>query len=181
MLNLFCDTEFTTFETLTQQIISLGIVSEDGQHEFYVENTSHLPEFRSDYVQKVIVPMLDYDKYGRTYPWACLDLKDWLEKLPDQEVNFIVDYVGDWHLIQPMLKECPSSKKINAEMYSAAFLRVLHERGVHTEKKIDDAYRDLMYREDDSYYLIDNRQHHALVDAKANRHAFLRGIKTGME
>lgn len=178
MMSLFVDTEFTCFELATQEIISLGIVSECGQYEFYVENTSHNADFRSDYVQRVIVPMLDYDKYGKAYDWCCLDLKEWLETLPDDNVCFIVDYVGDWHLLEPMLKAQPSSKNVHCEMYSHAFLRTLYERGVHTEAKIDDAYRELMYS-DDSYYKLDPRQHHALVDAKSNRHDFIRGIKAG--
>lgn len=184
-MNVFVDTEFTCFEEATRELISLGLVSEDGKHEFYVEITDHNADFRSDYVEKVIIPMLDFDKYGKTYPWACQDLKDWIDTLPEDvdEVNFIVDYVGDWSLMLPMLERAQPNRTISASMYSHAFLTVLHERGVHTDSRIDDAYRALMYSPDEeSYYAtVDNRQHHALVDAKANRHAFLRGIKAGLE
>lgn len=180
MINCFVDTEFTGFEVATQQLISLGIVSECGSYEFYVEVSNHNADFRSDFVTKTVIPLLDLSKYGKTYDWACLDLRDWVNTLPDERVNFIVDYSGDWNLLNPMLQKYSSNKQIAAEMYSAAFLRVLHERGVHTESRIDDAYRDLMYS-DDSYYTQDPRQHHALVDAKANRHAFARGLKAGMK
>lgn len=180
MMNLFIDTEFTCFEEATQELISLGIVSECGNHEFYIENTSHNADFRSDYVQKVIMPLLEGGAKAKSYAWCCLDLRDWINALPADELCFIADYTGDWSLMHPMLKAQPSDKKVGCEMYSYAFLRVLYERGVHTESKIDDAYRELMYNDEDSYYHIDPRQHHALVDAKANRHAFARGIKAGM-
>lgn len=175
-INLFVDTEFTNFSNLTMQLISLGIVSEDGKHEFYRENSSHLPEFRSDFVEKIVIPLLERGEYEKAYPWLCLDLKEWIDQLPCDEVCFIVDYVGDWHLLSDALSKHEQSKKVSCLMYSAAFLQALLERGIHTESKIDDAYRALMYSDEDSYYLQDPRQHHALVDAKSNRHAWLRGL-----
>jgi DNA polymerase III epsilon subunit-like protein len=184
MINCFFDTEFTGFELITQEIISLGIVSEDGNHEFYVENTSHHESFRSDFVQKIVVPILDNEKYGHPYKQCCGLLTVFLEHLPDTHINFIYDYTGDVDLVVPMIEAMPFNslltKRITFELFQHALVRTLQERGVHTESKIDNAVRTL-FDASDTYYLQDPRQHHALVDAKANRHAFLRAIKAGME
>lgn len=179
--NLFIDTEFTCFETATMQLISIGIVSEDGNHEFYRENTSHNADFRSDFVNKIVIPLLEGGSYAKAWDWIALDLKEWIDTLPGDEVCFICDYVGDWHLTDPLLKKHQQSKKVGAMMYNQAFIHRLYEFGVHTEAKLDDAMRDLMYNEGDSYFSIDPRQHHSLVDAKASRHAWMRGLKAGLK
>jgi hypothetical protein len=179
MIRVFADTEFTGFEIATQQIISLGLVTEDGQHEFYAENTSHYPEFRSAFVQAHIIPLLEGGKLAMTYEMVAYHLHCWIESLPDSYIEIIVDYNGDWHLIEPLLKIHSSSKTVSCMMYNVAFLQALYEHGVHTEAKIDQAYRELLYS-DDSYYNTDPRQHHALVDAKSNRHNWICGIKAGL-
>lgn len=58
---VFFDTEFSNFDT--PELISLGAVTVDGQHEFYAE-ISPLPSGCSDFVVEHIVPQLN----GPAYP-----------------------------------------------------------------------------------------------------------------
>jgi hypothetical protein len=177
MQTVFIDTEFTGFEIATQEIISLGLVSEDGKHEFYVENTSHHEVFRSKFVHDIVVPLLNPEAFGHPYKDCCRFLNVFLMGLPG-EVNIIYDYHGDVDLVLPMLSS-EVKNKVSFELFQPALIRILQWRGVHTDTAIDNAIRYMML-EGESYYSIDPRQHHALVDAKANRHAFLNAIKEGM-
>ena len=58
---VFFDTEFSNFDT--PELVSIGAVSVDGQHEFYAE-VSPLPGGCSDFVLQHIVPQLT----GPAYP-----------------------------------------------------------------------------------------------------------------
>jgi hypothetical protein len=185
MIDLFLDTEFTTFEYAIRQVISLGLVSLYGDHEFYIENTSHNPSFRSEFVNKVIVPYLEPDKYGMSYDGCCLELAKFIKNLPDERVNIIFDYSGDVELVRPMLEHVSGhlgGKHVTFELFMHALLRTLHERGVHTTSKIDDAFRVLFNEPEKGYFdTVDSRQHHALVDAKASRYAFRRALDEGLK
>jgi hypothetical protein len=185
MIDLFLDTEFTTFEYAIRQVISLGLVSLYGDHELYLENTSHNPDFRSDFVNKVIVPYLEPEKYGMSYDDCCLELAKFIKNLPDKNINIIYDYSGDVDLVRPMLEHVIThlgDKRITFELFKHALLRTLHERGVHTTSKIDDAFRVLFNEPEQGYFnTVDSRQHHALVDAKASRFAFSKALQEGLK
>jgi hypothetical protein len=170
---VFVDTEFTDFKNM--QMISLGLVSEDGKHEFYVEITDYDLNARSQFVNDVVVPLLDLPKYGMLYSEAATKLKDWVDSLPTQQVIFVVDYGGDWNLLGAMLFSNMPQKSVIAHILHSAFLNALNERGFIGEAHAR-AFRTLHASMED-YYLIDNRQHHALVDAKANRTAWVKAFK----
>lgn len=178
---LFIDTEFTDFGN-KMDLMSLGIVSEDGHHEFYVEISDHIAEWRSDFVKQVVLPLMDMPKHGKSTPWAALDLVEWLDKLPGDEVTVVVDYVGDSQLFDKLLAQCPrkTTKKIHVKMLTYAFTHMLMSRGIHMNDKMVRAYAALM-NETKEYFNIDPRQHHSLVDAKANRHGWLAGYEAGCQ
>lgn len=168
---LFVDTEFTDFKNT--ELMSIGIVSEDGQHEFYKE-VQHIPDFRSDFVNKVVVPLMDRDfKHGDI---VAFDMKQWLDSLPGDYVIIVVDYVGDWHLMEPLLKKQPTNKKVYVKMLSFAFTHMLAERGFSNGERSVYAMNAMM-NGIANYYNIDPRQHHALVDARANRYGWLKGYE----
>ncbi|OAJ60556.1 hypothetical protein A6V36_01820 [Paraburkholderia ginsengiterrae] len=56
---VFLDTEYTGLGQLSPKLISLGIVTEDGQREFYVEleDTWKLEDC-SDFVRRKVLPLL---------------------------------------------------------------------------------------------------------------------------
>lgn len=176
MCYLFVDTEFTDFKY--QELMSIGIVSEDGQHEFYREVGDHIADYRSDFVKQVVVPLMDLST-AKSWDHVALDLKDWLDGLPGTDVTFIVDYSGDWHLLEPMLKRHRSSKRVFVKMLQPAFFHMLTERGCNPQTNIERANKALntMMNETKDYYQRDPRQHHALVDARANRHGWVTGYE----
>lgn len=171
MAYYFIDTEFTDFAHM--DLISIGIVSEDGAHEFYRES-QHIADYRSDFVNQVVMPLLD--KNTKSHDDVAYDLRMWIDALPGDDVTIIVDYVGDWQLMDKLFKKFPPSKEIYVKMLNQGFLHMLHSRGCHMQENIVRGYAALMQGMQD-YYLQDPRQHHALVDAKSNRHGWLSGYK----
>lgn len=145
---IFIDTEFTDFKDA--ELISIGLVSECGQHEFYAE----LPVNQSkcnDFVLATILPQL-----GKVPEARCSvdelqkHLRLWLEQFSDRAPVICFDFDGDWRLFcHAMGYEIP------------AWLR-----GKNIYKYLDQVALQM--------YFIDNRikEHHALHDAKANCHAF---------
>lgn len=174
MSYLFLDTEFTDFTNM--DLISIGLVSEDGTQEFYREVSNHIADFRSDFVRQVVIPLLDGGAVSKSYDHVAYDLQQWFDQLPWDTVTIVVDYTGDAQLIDKLLKKSPTQKRIHFKMLNQGFLHMLHERGCHTQDRITPAYAALM-NETNNYFLQDPRQHHALVDAKANRHGWLAGYK----
>lgn len=178
---LLIDTEFTNFGD-KMDLISVGLVSEDGQHQFYVEIADHIADWRSDFVNRVVMPLLDLPTYGKSTDWAALDLVEWLDRLPGDDVEIVADYVGDHQLLQKLLDQCqrPTTKKIYFKMLNAAFTYMLISRGIHSNDAMIRAYAAMM-NETKEYYKIDPRIHHALVDAKANRHGWIAGYNAGKQ
>lgn len=171
----FIDTEFTDFRDC--DLISLGLVSEDGNHEFYVEITDYKKEFESDFVKKNIVPLLDNAKYGMTFNEAANALKNWIEKLPTDKIDVVFDYGGDWYLFVNLVTQNRPQKEIQGFEFKQAFLHMLHQRGIHAPNFIQDGFKELNKAIDAYFVDIDNRQHHSLVDAKSNRHGWIAGYK----
>ncbi|MFZ6800385.1 hypothetical protein [Undibacterium sp. Di24W] len=145
---IFIDTEFTDFANA--ELISIGLVSECGLHEFYAE----LPVDQSkcnDFVVATVLPQL-----GKVPAAHCsVDelqrrLRLWLEQFSARAPVICFDYDGDWRLFcHAMGYEIPSWL-----------------RGKNIYKYLDQIALQM--------YFIDNRikDHHALNDAKANCHAF---------
>jgi hypothetical protein len=134
-----------------------------------------------------------------SYEWISRDLIQWVAALPDNDVTFVVDYVGDWTLLYKLFKqnadECVQmtitkdgslllserdqsivKKKLRCQFLNHAFLHMLHERGIHMPQDISKGYAGLM-NETPKYFKQDSRQHHALVDAKANRYGWIKGYE----
>ncbi|MFZ6675234.1 hypothetical protein [Undibacterium sp. Xuan67W] len=145
---IFIDTEFTDFANA--ELISIGLVSECGLHEFYAELPVNLSKC-NDFVVTTVLPQL-----GKVAAAQCsVDelqrrLRLWLEQFSARAPIICFDYDGDWRLFcHAMSYEIP------------AWLR-----GKNIYKYLDQVALQM--------YFIDNRikDHHALHDAKANCHAF---------
>lgn len=100
-MRLFLDTEFTDF--IDCELISIGLVSEDGQHEFYAEVEDYDRAKCNPYVQSGIWPLL-----GKTpeavIPRAVLaeQLRTWLSGLP-RSIIIACDSYQDWELLVDVL------------------------------------------------------------------------------
>lgn len=146
---IFIDTEFTDFTNT--ELISIGLVTEDGQHEFYVE----LPVDQSkcnDFVLTTILPQL-----GKASSAQCTvdelhsRLVRWLEQFAHcAPVKICFDYDGDWQLFCHAMKY-----DIPIWLSSENIYRYIDQDALQM-------------------FFIENRlqDHHALNDAKANRHAY---------
>lgn len=168
---LFLDTEFTDFKHM--DLISIGFVSEDGAHEFYRE-VHHIPDYRSDFVNQVVMPLLDNS--AKSHDLVAYELKEWIDELPGSEVTVVVDYVGDWQLMNKLFAKAAPSKYVYCKLLNPAFLHMLHSRGIHMQDATARGFAALMQGMQD-YYQTDPRQHHALVDARANRQGWVEGYK----
>lgn len=173
---VFLDTEFTDFKDC--DLISLGLVSEDNLHEFYAEITDHTESWQSDFVKQTVVPLLENQKYGKEYNAVAQDLKEWFDTLPAEKIIVIVDYSMDAQLLFELMKAVePTQRQIMIQMLDPSFRHVLHERGFHMPKELANGWLGLMQGMEDYYENVDDRRHHALVDAKANRHGWMQGLE----
>lgn len=104
-MQVFIDCEFT--DILFPELISVGLVSECGQYEFYAELTDFNRRACTRFVWKQVLP-----KLGRI-PAAAMDrpslgvaLSSWIEHLPATDIITVTfDFQGDWELIVPLLSE----------------------------------------------------------------------------
>lgn len=167
---IFCDTEFTDFKH--SDLISVGFVTEDNQYEFYAELTDHNEKYRSDFVKQVVVPLLEPLKYGDTRDVVKERLCQWINDLPGSSVTLVVDYVGDWILIEQLLLGCVFTKVIRVELLHHSFVNMLLMRGFHNERTATEAV-SVMMKKIGEYFDQDPRQHHALVDARATRYGWV--------
>jgi hypothetical protein len=177
---IFIDTEFTDF--IGSELISLGAVSDDGQHEFYVEITDYNRKLESGFVKENIIPLLDTQKYGMTYQKASLALFRWIESLPFDKIEIAADYPTDWDLFHGLLFES-LPEKVDPEFFNA--LTDVRVRASMKDLGIQPGLSDvamgytqgatlLIFRSSQNLYFSSNdvARHHALHDAKALRQAW---------
>lgn len=111
---IFLDTEFTDFPESECDLISIGLVADDGR-EFYAESTQYRQEACSQFVKDVVVPLLGQ------YPTRIVDnyygiakkLAEWLEPYRNEECIIAFDYNTDWHLMAKMLMLLPDEELPN--------------------------------------------------------------------
>ena len=149
-MHIFVDTEFTDF--IDTERISIGLVTEDGHHEFYGE----LPVNRSkcsDFVIEHVLPQIGLNPQVH-YSVEELDaaLRSWLDQFSHlDDVTICYDFSGDWFLFQYALSNKVPDWFVGENVYQhidqEALAHYFEERGV--------------------------QEHHALNDAKANRHVWL--------
>jgi hypothetical protein len=156
-MRVFLDTEFTNFTD--PQLISCGLVAENG-NEFYAEmSNGWQTEKCSDFVVTAVLPLLNQSRYASfTRLQAGKNLNDWLASL-GSSIALIYDAEIDWQLIADLLQ---SHQSITSCLISPTLLSwpgsamARHYELLLEETLAGDAVR-----------------HHALVDARALRWAVL--------
>lgn len=153
-MRLFIDTEFTDF--IDCELISIGLVSEDGRHEFYAEVEDYDRQKCNAHVQAGIWPLL-----GKTpeavIPRAVLveQLRTWLSGLP-RRLIIASDSYQDWELLVDVL-----DGELPANIQGREDLRGLIDTSVY-------------HRAVCQYHAQPSQPwHHALHDARANRAGWL--------
>lgn len=123
---VFLDTEFTDFDD--PGLISIGLVSECEQYEFYAERSDFDRSRCSDFVRSVVLPKLGKAQLGP----GCLDrdhlataLQEWLDRLhalkPNQVIRVLYDSPTDFDLFRrslpdalpPWLEGCNVADELN--------------------------------------------------------------------
>lgn len=150
----FLDTEYTGLRQCSPKLISLGMVSEDGRREFYVELADTWQrEDCSNFVGREVLPLLQ----GEAIPvsMARERLIDWFEDAP-RSLQAACDSVTDFNFLLQLLAD---GRPPNLKM-TYYDLRPLIDTTVY-------------HRAVTAYYKGDSREHHALVDARAYRKGWL--------
>lgn len=170
---LFFDTEFTDFKNMN--LISIGIISEDGQHQFYREISDYNSSYCTDFVKTTVLPLLDGS--GIPINAVAKQLASWLKALPDDKFVFVYDYLGDWLLLQDLFYiSCPTVQ-CDKQFFDDAFREAGLDQGIRTYDAICDAI-DKRQEAHCEYFEQDPRQHHSLVDACALRQGWIQGLLT---
>ena len=155
-MRLYIDTEFTDFPDLICDLISIGIVDENGR-EFYAELTDYRDEACSSFVRANILPLLG--KHIPTIKGARFSvakhLNEWLEPYRNDCV-VCFDYNTDWYLMQDMLSLLPEEDIPN----------YITTKNIWSH--INKLKQDHFWAEKE---LIGWKRHHSLWDAHANRFA----------
>jgi hypothetical protein len=164
---VFLDTEFSNF--IHPDLISIGFVSEDGKHEFYREISDYDKDNQSEFVTRVVVPLLDGGSLSKPYDEVVTDLIDCLNQI-DDSITIVSDWIGDGDLLRQMLDPHWSKIKpyVHLSTVSQALPHMIRERGFHSTSEMNAAFMSYQVAAD-FYFTIDDRQHHALVDAKSIR------------
>lgn len=157
---IFLDCEFTDF--LDFELISLGMVSEDGQHEFYAERNDYEKGKCNQFVREAVEPLL-----GRFPDAACTRdeltarLWAWFATLP-RPVQIVSDSMHDRDLLWDAFDEgLPPNL----------------DRSVFDLRPLIDttAFNDAVCR----YHDQPNQPwHHALYDARAHRAGWFAWIES---
>lgn len=155
MKKLFLDTEFTDLVP-HNKLISIALVTEDGQ-SFYAELTDSFDlKDCSDFVKAFVLPILRGGEYQMTENECALHMAQWIEGLGDRYI-IACDNIS-WDL--PHLK------------------RLLHKTGLWPENLDEhDRFKFMIMEDDAEFITIENEfdVHNALDDAKAMQIAYSRG------
>jgi len=158
-MRIFLDTEFTDFNESECDLISIGLVADDGR-EFYAELTDYRQEVCTDFVREIVLPLLKQHKgtiLGNRLQVA-KELAEWLEHYRKHDECIICfDYNTDWDLMRNMLLLLP-------EDMLPDFLTTKNIWG-----DIDKMAIDYYWLEADC---LGHKPHHALWDARGNKYAY---------
>ena len=177
---VFVDTEFTDF--INTHLISVGAITEDGKQEFYCELNDYNRKASSEFTRHVVEPLLDLDKYGMRRTEASARFYCWLEELGDEYV-LCPDYSGDWSILIDLLEGLPANICRAPVMLHTRLNKMIVDKGTELQtpdfKWFFEQGRS-KYAQGFLEYFQKNpnpKQHHALADAKANRHGYFKALE----
>jgi len=148
---IFLDCEFTDF--IDCELISIGMVSEDGQHEFYAERSDYNDSWCNRFVRESVLPHLGQCPVAIcTRPELTKRVWDWFATLP-RHVQLASDSTHDRDLLWDAFND---GLPVNLDK-SVFDLRPLIDTTV---------FNDAVCRYHDQ---LGRPWHHALHDARAHR------------
>lgn len=93
---VFLDTEFTDF--IDCELISIGMVSEDGQHELYLERADYPLGWCNSFARAAVLPQLGQAQPALNRVQLMEQLCAWFAVLP-RSVTIACDSFTDWELL----------------------------------------------------------------------------------
>ena len=154
MLNVFLDTEFTNF--IDTDLISIGMVAQTGE-EFYAE-VPYPDAACSPFVREVVVPLLDREPLSFcSKPELGRRMLNWLNIVrprSDSDICICYDYETDW---------CLFADAFDDQILSRMPRWIQH---ANVNRNVNAMMQWDFYKQ---HHL---REHHALNDAGALRHAY---------
>jgi hypothetical protein len=149
---IFLDTEYT--DAVNCDLISIGMVSEDGQHELYVERSDYQAEWCNSFVHAAVLPQLGGNCQALDRHQLAVRLLEWFATLP-RSVTIGCDSFTDWELLlDAMAGERPINISGRYDLRGHIDSSVFHHAVVR-------------------YHEHNGPWHHALHDARAHRHGWL--------
>ncbi|MGH8463499.1 MAG: hypothetical protein ACRER5_05075 [Pseudomonas sp.] len=150
------------------ELVSIGLVSEDGGHRFYAERAP-LPPTPTDFVLHVVYPLLQGGPSSMSDKAMTKALRSFLSATPGACV--LADYSNDLQLLQYVLagfdlvddhvQACGPVPEVAVEILASGCIRA----GIETWFQENPAQR--------------GRRHHAMVDAEALRAAWIACHRNG--
>jgi hypothetical protein len=155
MIRVFVDTEFTS-NFGDGSLISAGLAAENGR-EFYVElSDGWTTDECTSFVHSVVLPLLDRDPDTTMSSQVAADaLAAWLQTLGDVEI--IYDAGDDALLLKRLLDERLDTMAISWRYLSLAS----GAEALDYDRRVEELFAN------------EPRRHHALVDARVLRDAFM--------
>lgn len=159
-VKVFFDTEFTSL-TEKPLLISVGMITEDGNRTFYAElNDTYSFSDLSQFAVENVIPLLD--GHAISISQLSIDMHHWLVELNDEIELASDNWAWDWPFIVEVLQHnWPSN--LNRECYLLN-LNYMNDADAYYEA-VKCAYKDGL------------RKHHALDDAKSIRFGWLASEK----
>lgn len=158
---IFLDTEYT--DSLNCDLISIGMVSEDGRRELYLERSDFERQWCNSFVHAAVLPQLGNAGTALDRTQMAVQLTTWFSTLP-RSITIACDSFTDWELLLDALDNVsPSNLTGRYDLRGHIDSSVFHHAVVR-------------------YHERNGPWHHALHDARAHRHGWLawRDSKKGM-
>jgi hypothetical protein len=161
LMLIFFDSEFNDLG-IDPKLISIGLISKDGTHEFYAElSDTYQPADCAAFVHEAVLPHLQGGDALMTINELTLRLGNWIEGF-EQPVQLATDSLSwDWPWIQELFY-LPGTWPKNLDGKPASLYEMVDPPFL--SRAVELAFRDHVPR---------LRRHHSLDDAKANRLAWL--------
>lgn len=176
---IFFDTEFTEL-SIAPGLISIGLVSEDGNRVFYAElSDTYQSSQCSDFVREAVLPQLQGGDALMTMRELSVRLVDWLMAFGEQ-VQFATDSLRwDWPWIETIFADFGAYLLEDSAVWQEIKNHPHRLAGVARPANVNG--RPYLLPQSPEFHLAVEqafergllRRHHALDDAKANRVAWL--------
>jgi len=149
---VFLDTEYT--DTLRRDLISIGMIGEDGQQELYAERSDYRSEWCNSFTRAAVLPLLGKAGPALNRQQLAVLLAAWFAILP-RSVTIACDCHTDWELlIGAMSSEAPTNLSGRYDLSCLIDSPVFHQAAVRYSARC-------------------GLWHHALYKARAQRYGWL--------